>query len=182
MSYFAGAQMCVNADRHQRAVHECLQCLIRISKEIEYHAAAIDRDLDLTCAQFRALWELGLATDPLALKDLASRMPLDSSTMVGVVDRLVAKGLIQRNPDAMDRRRISLTLTSKGKALLEIARQGLQEPLLGGLSALGEERLLALLEALPILEAHLPHGAAMTGMSRTEVVEEIPSGKVGRHD
>ena len=49
--------------------------------------------------------------------DLAERMHVTAPTVSRTVDNLVARGLVDRHPDANDRRRIWLRLTSEGDSL-----------------------------------------------------------------
>jgi DNA-binding MarR family transcriptional regulator len=127
-----------------------MQNLRRIVKALESYSRTVEKRFDLTGPQLWALWELG-RTGPLALKDLAAKMRLDSSTVVGVVDRLVFKGLMTRNPDATDRRRISLHLTAKGSELLQAAPHPAQGHLLNGLESMERHRVENLHEALGTL-------------------------------
>jgi DNA-binding MarR family transcriptional regulator len=53
------------------------------------------------------------------LGDLAQTLGIDSSTMSRTIDGLVRAGLIDRRPDAEDRRRVVLTLTTVGKRLCD---------------------------------------------------------------
>ena len=43
---------------------------------------------------------------------------MDAATMQGVIKRLIARDLIERRPDPDDRRRLLLTLTKAGTALV----------------------------------------------------------------
>ena len=131
-------------------IQECMQSLRRIVKALEDYSLGVEKRFDLTGPQLWALWELG-RSGPSALKDLAERMKLDSSTVVGVVDRLVAKGLVVRNPDPDDRRRISLTPTAKGEDILAAAPHPAQGHLLVGLENMDRKRVIHLHEALGIL-------------------------------
>ena len=131
-----------------------MQSLRRIVKALETYSQGVEKRFDLTGPQLWALWELG-RSGPLALKDLAEKMKLDSSTLVGVVDRLVAKGLIVRNPDATDRRRISLVPTSKGEEILAAAPHPAQGHLLVGLERMEREKVEILHESLHTLVAVL---------------------------
>lgn len=135
-------------------IQECMQSLRCIVKALEEYSRSVERRFELTGPQLWALWELG-RTGPLALKDLAAQMHLESSTVVGVVDRLVTKGLVVRNPDAADRRRISLALTEKGSEILAAAPHPAQGHLLAGLEAMDRSRVLALHESLHTLESVL---------------------------
>jgi DNA-binding MarR family transcriptional regulator len=134
----------------QQLIHECMQSIRRIVKALEDYSQSVERRFDLTGPQLWALWELG-RSGSCALKDLAERMKLDSSTVVGVVDRLVAKGLVQRGPDTQDRRRISLTTTEKAQALLAAAPHPAQGHLLAGLESMERSRVENLHEALHTL-------------------------------
>jgi DNA-binding MarR family transcriptional regulator len=135
-------------------IQECMQSLRRIVKALEEYSRSVEKRFELTGPQLWALWELG-RSGPLALKDLAARMHLESSTVVGVVDRLVAKGLLVRNPDATDRRRISLQPTEKGFEILAAAPHPAQGHLLAGLESMEPARVISLHEALQTLETVL---------------------------
>ncbi len=113
-------------------IQDCMQNLRRIVKVLELYSEGVERHFGLTGPQLWALWELG-RLGPCALKDLAGKMKLDPSTVVGVVDRLVHKGLVVRNPDPADRRRISLTPTARGQKVLAAAPHPAQGHLLVGL-------------------------------------------------
>jgi DNA-binding MarR family transcriptional regulator len=131
-------------------IQECMQSLRRIVKALETYSSGVEKHFGLTGPQLWALWELG-RIGPCALKDLAERMKLDPSTVVGVVDRLVVKGLVVRNPDAQDRRRISLAPTAKGEAILAAAPHPAQGHLLGGLEKMDREKVETLHDALATL-------------------------------
>ena len=49
---------------------------------------------------------------------LADKLAVSRPSVTGVVDGLVARGLVPRNPDAADRRRIGVDLTGDGRRLL----------------------------------------------------------------
>ena len=62
---------------------------------------------------------------------------------------------MQRNPDPSDRRRISLTLTAKGRQVLQAAPHPAQGHLLAGLESMERQRVENLHEALRMLVAVL---------------------------
>jgi len=132
-------------------IQACMQSLRRIVKAIESYSRSVERRFDLTGPQLWALWELG-RSGPLSLKDLAARMHLDPSTLVGVVDRLAAKGLLERKPDPVDRRRISLVPTEGALAILKAAPHPAQGHLLAGLATLEPHQIEALQASLGTLE------------------------------
>jgi len=138
------------------SIQECMQSLRRIVKALERYSQTVEKQFDLTGPQLWALWELG-QTEPLALKDLAARMRLDSSTVTGVVDRLALKGMVVRNLDPVDRRRLSLGLTEKGRQIVNRAPHPAQGYLLAGLEALDvgqiEELQASLATLVRVMEA-----------------------------
>jgi DNA-binding MarR family transcriptional regulator len=134
----------------QQLIQECMQSLRRIVKALEDYSQSVERRFGLTSPQLWALWELG-RSGPSSLKDLAERMKLDSSTVVGVVDRLETKGLVRRSPDPQDRRRISLTPTERAKEILAAAPHPAQGHLLAGLEGMERGRVENLHEALNTL-------------------------------
>ena len=135
------------AKSQNRLIQECMQSLRRIVKALEEYSRSVEKRFDLTGPQLWALWELG-RSGPMALKDLAARMHLDSSTVTGVVDRLVAKGLVARNQDPDDRRRISMVPTEKGRDILAEAPHPAQGHLLAGLESMERAKVLSVHQAL----------------------------------
>lgn len=112
-----------------------MQDLRKMVKAVEAYSRTVETRFGVTGPQLWAIWELG-KDSPLALKDLASRMHMSPSTLVGVVDRLMAKGLVHRAQDPLDRRRIRLTLTEAGRAMCDQAPDPAQGKLIQGLQDL----------------------------------------------
>lgn len=101
-------------------------------------ARVVERALDktgLTLPQYRLLGFL--ARGPAAAARLADRLTVSRPTLTGVVDGLVAQGLVARTRDDTDRRRVHHALTLAGRAALENADR------------IVDERLAELLAALP---------------------------------
>jgi DNA-binding MarR family transcriptional regulator len=124
--------------------------LRRIVRALELYSREVEATHGLTGPQLWALWSLANG-GPMSLKALAEAMHLDPSTVVGVVDRLEAKGLVVRGKDATDRRKISLSLTPKGRALEKKAPHPAQDRLVKGLSGLRLDRLKALERSLAFI-------------------------------
>lgn len=70
----------------------------------------------LTISQATVLLHL-LSEDGLTQSDLARRMDVGTVTIGGLVDRLEARGLVARHPDARDRRAKRVYLTSDAHPL-----------------------------------------------------------------
>lgn len=92
--------------------------------------------LDMTSVQFAALD--AIAQQPgIDQATLAATISFDRATIGGVVDRLEAKGLVQREVSEGDRRARQLNLTREGKKLLGATRsvvEALQTEILAPLS------------------------------------------------
>jgi DNA-binding MarR family transcriptional regulator len=74
------------------------------------------RAMRLTPSQFDVIATLG-DTEGMTCSELSAATLVTKGTLTGVLDRLVAKGLIRRVAVAGDRRCIRIRLTDKGDAL-----------------------------------------------------------------
>jgi MarR family 2-MHQ and catechol resistance regulon transcriptional repressor len=74
------------------------------------------KSLKLTPSQFDVIATLG-DTDGMTCAELSDATLVTKGTLTGVLDRLAAKGLIQREAVAGDRRCTKIQLTQKGDAL-----------------------------------------------------------------
>ena len=71
-------------------------------------------EFDLSPQQAKAFHEL---RRPLSMGELADRLFCDASNVTGIVDRLEARGLVERQADPDDRRVRRLVLTDAGREL-----------------------------------------------------------------
>ncbi|MBN8853075.1 MAG: MarR family transcriptional regulator [Sphingobacteriales bacterium 50-39] len=74
---------------------------------------------DITTQQFNILRILRGAGQPLSTLQIRQRMLDKMSDTSRIVDRLVKKGLVKKGICKMDRRLVDVTITDKGKKLLE---------------------------------------------------------------
>lgn len=90
-----------------------LRRFLRTSEELA-------RGVDLTPQQHQALLAIkGFGGDNLpSMGDLATRLQIRHNSVVGLVDRLVARKLVRRLLAQEDRRRVRLQLTRAGERLL----------------------------------------------------------------
>ncbi|MEU9984678.1 MarR family transcriptional regulator [Streptomyces sp. NPDC050856] len=94
----------------------------------EYEQAAARHSL--TGAQARVLTLLTL--EPLPMRRIARSLRCEPSNITGIVDRLEARGLVERRPDPADRRVKLAAPTDEGRATARRLRDALdfaREPL-----------------------------------------------------
>ncbi|MBD9701541.1 MarR family transcriptional regulator [Streptomyces caniscabiei] len=112
----------------------------------EYEDAAAEHSL--TGAQARLLGLLSL--EPLPMRRLAQKLRCEPSNVTGIVDRLEARGLVERRPDPNDRRVKLAAATDDGRRVARSLRDSLdfaREPL-AGLSTTERESLRDLLRRM----------------------------------
>jgi DNA-binding MarR family transcriptional regulator len=71
---------------------------------------------EVTTTQFAVLARL-CAEGGMSQNQLGRAVALDAATVKGVVDRLLAQGLVVRQADPADRRRLTVAATAAGRAL-----------------------------------------------------------------
>jgi DNA-binding MarR family transcriptional regulator len=113
-----------------------LDAIRRLVQHLRIADRAAQGELGITGAQLFVLAELG-KTPELSLNDLTARTHTDQSSVSVVVSRLVDAGLVTRNRDTRDARRLALNLTPSGRAVLQRA------------PAVPQEQIIALVERLP---------------------------------
>lgn len=74
------------------------------------------RSLRLTPSQFDIIATLG-DTDGLTCSELSAHTLVTKGTLTGILDRLLAKGLIRRDSVKGDRRCVKIRLTEKGERM-----------------------------------------------------------------
>ena len=112
-----------------------------------FHAEVGEAGYDLTPVQYAAL-AMVRANPGIDQATLAGLIAFDRTTIGGVVDRLVQKGLLVRNPSSRDRRARELQITDEGRQILcgiEPAVEAVQRTILRGLTAPEAEELMRLL-------------------------------------
>lgn len=89
----------------------------RIARAIEIHSRRLDRELELTLPQHVVLVcvrDLGEVTG----RAISQEADVSPATVVGILDKLEAKGLIQRYRSTKDRRIVHTRITRKGEDTL----------------------------------------------------------------
>lgn len=121
-------------------VAEIIDDIRRIFQILAEQSRRVEHETNLTGPQ---LWVVKLLkeTSPMKVSDLARRMYLHPATMVGLLDRLEAKGLLKRTRSEKDRRVVHIDLTDQGHEMEINSPEVVQNLLVKGLEALSERKL-----------------------------------------
>ena len=103
-----------NAGHHDLRILNAIRQIIRAA-DIDSRRLAAEHQV--TAPQLMCLMAVG-ERDSITSVDIAKRVHLSPSTIVGVVDRLEAKGLVQRERSREDRREVAITATDAGRRLV----------------------------------------------------------------
>ena len=107
-------------------VDESLIALRRILRATENYARDLAQAARLTPAQLRVL-QIVEERDGATPKALATRMGIRQASVTSLVDKLVARGLVQRAPSLTDRRQTNIVATDSGRAMVEASPDALQQ-------------------------------------------------------
>jgi len=144
-----GASQAVDASLSQAELEaaEVVRSLRRLFKGIHEYSKALQKRSGLSSPQAWALTILD-AGGQLSLRELAERMYAHPSTVSGIMERLVTRGVVRRQTDPRDRRGIRLSLTPAGRRLLRSSPPPVQVGLRRALVGMPAARLKILRESL----------------------------------
>jgi DNA-binding MarR family transcriptional regulator len=108
------------------------------------------RTADLSVPEFRTLGFLNRHAGA-SLSDVADHIGLTLPSMSKLVDKLVERKLVTREFDTADRRRVTLALTGRGRAILQAARATTQAYLAEALSTLSPAERATVVQAMRVL-------------------------------
>jgi DNA-binding MarR family transcriptional regulator len=92
--------------------HQLINVMLQMRREVDRRMA----EHDLTDAQWKPLWMLKIGRASNAI-ELAREMDIDAGAVTRMLDRLEAKGLLERARSEADRRVVHLRLTAAGEAV-----------------------------------------------------------------
>ena len=134
-----------------------LQAFRRIIRAVDLHSHKLATRHKITGPQLGCLLALK-ENGPITSAKLAQKIFLSPSTIVGIIDRLEDKQLIQRNRDSKDRRLIHICITAAGEQLIAAAPSLLQDTLISALAELPEKEQIAITVTLEKLVALMEIG------------------------
>lgn len=132
---------------------QVLSRVSRLARQLDLGRRSAFREQALEPWEFDVLSALRRSGPPYQLSPgrLLTETLVTSGTMTNRIDRLQSQGLVERAPDASDRRGVVVTLTATGLARVDEAMAALlerEEQLLAGLSAADRTHLADLLRTL----------------------------------
>ena len=143
-------------DTVERALTDVARAMLRmpVPPEALGDGEQVDR------AGYWALVRLDEAAGPVRVSDLAASLELDLSTVSRQVRQLVDAGLVTRVSDPDDGRASRLSLSPRGRDVLEAVKRSRRSVLAGTLAQWSAEERCALADAVRRLAADLHAGQA----------------------
>ncbi|MFD1825846.1 MULTISPECIES: MarR family winged helix-turn-helix transcriptional regulator [Mumia] len=132
---------------------EVLSRVSRLSRHLDLARREAFADQDLDGWEFDVLSALRRAGAPYQLSpgQLLRETLVTSGTMTNRIDRLTARGFVERLPDPADRRGVQVRLTDEGRSTVDAALEALlarERELLASLGGGDAQRLASLLRGL----------------------------------
>jgi MarR family transcriptional regulator, organic hydroperoxide resistance regulator len=124
--------------------------LHRLTREVLRREQPILESHGLQMWEYSALTALDVGAAPTQAQ-LAARIGRDATRLIPLLDRLQGLGLVERTPDARDRRNRVVTLTAEGRHRLHACRaaiRAMEEDLLADVPRGHRETFRAVLERL----------------------------------
>ena len=134
-----------------------LESLRRIIRAVDLHSRRLSAGHGVTAPQYLCLRAVA-AAGGLTPSGIAREVHLSPSTVIGILDRLEARGLARRDREEADRRRVRVSVTAAGRTLLRRTPALLQDRLSAGLRALRGEERASLARALETVVALMEAG------------------------
>jgi len=133
--------------QRDREIAGVLDNLRRVFKVVHRYSKRAEKVGGLTGPQVWAMKVLA-ESEPLRVTDLARRMYLHPSTVVGILDRLEQQEQVKRKRSDKDHRVVTVTLTGKGRETVSKVPQIAQGLLLSGLKGMPDPELSSVSEGL----------------------------------
>ncbi len=160
--------------RHaQTDVSSIVDSIRAVVRDLRISGRESEQKLGVTGAQLYVLEELS-ESPALSINELAARTFTHQSSASTIVSRLVERRLVTRSADRGDARKLSISLTAAGRAVLRKAPQVAQTSLVAGLRELSRGDLKQLAKSLSVLteamggQSSADATASQTGAPRTK--------------
>jgi DNA-binding MarR family transcriptional regulator len=126
---------------------EVLVTLRQIIRAIDLHSKRLERESGLTGPQLLVMQEIGKAGE-ITAGVIAREVSLSQATVTSIIDRLERKACLKRERSADDRRKVMVSLTPEGAALLDKAPTLMQESFINAFNSLEDWEQALILSSL----------------------------------
>jgi DNA-binding MarR family transcriptional regulator len=153
-------------------------CAIALVRTGERLLACIDQALRhhrLSRAGREALAVLDGAGQPLSPTAIAERLIVTTASITSLLDTLERRGLVERQPDPTDRRKLLIVITQDGKAIVDQFLPEVVALQTAAMATLTEAQRQQLVGTLATL------GAELTSLDADEVIRAAARRGVRRH-
>jgi DNA-binding MarR family transcriptional regulator len=169
--------MGANTSQSAACTREVLDSVRWIFQALRESSRRAERQVGLSGAQLFVLQKLS-ENPGLSLNELADRTHTHQSSVSTVVSRLVARRFVQRARAEKDARRVELTLSPRGRALVAEAPDAAQDRLIAAIESMPAWRRRLLAEGL----AELARGVASTRRRAPMFFDDAQSAAEDRHE
>lgn len=146
------------AERHEQVV----SALRRMVRAIDLHSRYLVRAAGISGPQLVVL-RIIAREGRASAGEVAEAAALSQATISTILDRLEARGLVQRQRGREDKRKVYVSLSAEGEAVLAKAPQLLQEHFLARFQALPEAEQESLAGVLRRVAEMMEPGGAIAG-------------------
>jgi DNA-binding MarR family transcriptional regulator len=131
-------------------VTRVMNSLRSLVRALRISTRAVEKEIGISGAQLFVLQQL-MESPARSVNDLAERTSTHQSSVSTVVSRLVDRGLVRREPSAEDGRRMEISITERGRRLVDAAPYTAQVRMQQAMRQLSPEQLERLADGLEAL-------------------------------
>lgn len=169
-------------ERAMSKADEILVALRRVMRATDLHSKQLFKSIGLTSPQL-LIMQILHREGSITAGQLADKVSLSQATVTTILDRLQAKGLIQRERSEADRRKVFVLLTEQGAGKLQDAPTPLQEDFIRQFADLKNWEQTQLISALQriahMMDAH--HIDASPVLDTGELLSGIDGSSTPKH-
>ncbi len=126
---------------------EVLVSIRQIIRAIDLHSKQLNKNFGLTSPQLLLMRAIKVSPK-LTIRQLSTSSNMSQATATSILDRLEKRGLIVRERDKSDKRKVHAIITEQGEEILEQAPQLLQQDFIEQFQALDEWEQTLILSSL----------------------------------
>jgi len=138
----------------EACLNEIAEGLPEILRRLHHGLPIANGEMELTVAQMRALHGIGDHGD-CTMGELAHKLGITLSAATGLVDRLIQRGLVERESGKDDRRVVYVRLADAGRRAREVFRKERQRHMAGALRRLSAHELERIADSINLLRSAL---------------------------